>query len=335
MSIQTVDKTFDKSLWNRCAPHPMVSWEWGEAREKMGKKVVRVLEGSLDSPQNVFQLTFHPIPYTPYTVAYMPRTHIPSPEVLAYLQENCQKEKAVFIKIEPYVSKKDVVANQLEAFYSSVTKSSHPLFPEWTQILDIEKSEEDLLNSMKPKWRYNIRLAQKKGVEIREMTSDEGFKIFADLYFQTTNRQSYKGHNTYYHKVIFDILKDSMSHILIAFYEGKPLSAYHLFLFNDTLYYPYGGSSEEHKNVMASNLLMWETIQFGKAHGAKRFDMWGSLPPTYAEDGADGGWGGFTRFKEGFGTEFVQFIGSYDYIINPILYSMYNAAHIIRRKLIL
>lgn len=335
MSIQTVDTTFDKSLWNRCAPHPMVSWEWGEAREKMDKKVVRLVEGSLDAPRNVFQLTFHPIPYTPYSVAYMPRTVVPTPEVLEFIADLSKKEKALFIKIEPYVRKDESPSNQLQGFYSVVRKSPHPLFPEWTQMLDIGKSEEDLLNGMKPKWRYNIRLAQKKGVEVREMTSDEGFKIFSDLYFQTTARQSYKGHNMYYHKVIFDTLKENMSHILIAFYEGKPLSAYHLFLFNDILYYPYGGSSEEHKNVMASNLLMWETIKFGKVHGAKLFDMWGSLPPIYAENGEGGGWAGFTRFKEGFGTEFVEFIGSFDYVLHPVLYSMYNAAHIVRRKLIL
>ena len=111
-------------------------------------------------------------------------------------------------------------------------------------IRDRQKTEDQLLEAMKPKWRYNIRLAQKKGVEVKEMTSDEGFEIFSDLYFQTTNRQSYHGHDKNYHKVIFETLQRSIGHILIAFYEGIPLSAYHLFLFNNVLYYPYGGSSE-------------------------------------------------------------------------------------------
>lgn len=329
MSVKVVDETFNQEVWNAVAPHPMVSWKWGEARQKMGKKVLRVIESSDSFQNNVFQITFHPIPHTPYSVAYMPRTVIPSIEVLKVLRDEAKKAGAIFIKIEPYARKTD---KNEEDFFKLVRKSPHGLFPEWTQILDLQKTEDQLLEAMKPKWRYNIRLAQKKGVEVKEMTSDEGFEIFSDLYFQTTNRQSYHGHDKNYHKVIFETLQRSIGHILIAFYEGIPLSAYHLFLFNNVLYYPYGGSSEQHKSVMASNLLMWEAIRFGLKNNAKVFDMWGSLPPTYAEDAS--GWAGFTRFKEGFGTEFVEFVGSFDYVIQPKLYTLYNAAYAVRKKIL-
>jgi len=82
---------------------------------------------------------------------------------------------------------------------------------------------------------------------------------------------------------------------------------------------------------MASNLLMWEAIKFGKKNNAKVFDMWGSLPPDYDRQNS---WSGFTKFKEGYGTEFVEFIDSYDIVIRPVLYKLYNIAYWFRERLL-
>jgi lipid II:glycine glycyltransferase (peptidoglycan interpeptide bridge formation enzyme) len=100
-----------------------------------------------------------------------------------------------------------------------------------------------------------------------------------------------------------------------------------LFVYKDTLYYPYGASSSEHRETMASNLMMWEAIKFGKNLGLKKFDMWGALSPN--PDPKDP-WYGFHRFKQGYGPELVEFIGSYDLIINPMLYQLYKIADKIR-----
>jgi lipid II:glycine glycyltransferase (peptidoglycan interpeptide bridge formation enzyme) len=336
MDIKVVE-TYDTRAWNNVAPHPLASWEWGEARKKMGIDVLRIAEEQGGNLRNVFQITYHPIPHTGMTVGYMPRTTLPNSAVLDEIRDQSQKRKAVFVKMEPYVFKSTLedgnMSEEYEKFRSATTHSVHPLFPQWTQILDLEQSEEDLYEGLKPKWRYNIGLAQRKGVIVKEMTSAEGFDVFAKLYFETTRRQDYAGHGREYHRVIFDTLKDSISHILVAYYNNTPLSAYHLFLFNNVLYYPYGGSAIVHREVMASNLLMWEAIRFGQRHGARVFDMWGSLPPGY--NPSAGGWAGFTRFKEGYGTEFVELIGSYDLVLNQILYRVYNVADVLRKKFIL
>lgn len=330
MSVKIVD-TYDRQEWNSVAPHPLVSWEWGEARARMGIDVLRIAETSGEKLMNVFQLTFHQLPHTSYTIGYMPRTFVPSEEVIDVIKIEASKRKAVFVKTEPYVRTSD--NPDLSVLKNNAVHSPHPLFTEWTQMLDLKKSEDELLKNMKSKWRYNIRLAEKKGVTVEEKTSEEGFREFADLYFQTTGRQKYAGHNREYHKIVFEALKDSQSHILIAYYNGEPLSAYHLFHFNDTLYYPYGGSSDKYREVMASNIIMWEAIRLGKKLGAKEFDMWGSLGPDY--DRSAGGWAGFTRFKEGFGTEFVQFVGSYDVVLNPVLYRVYNVADVLRKRFLI
>lgn len=322
MTIKIVLDGFNRDLFNKKALHPLQSWEWGEARKKMGIEVLRIGEFDDGNLINAYQLTFHHIPYTNLKIGYLPRSSTPSKETLCFLTDEARKRKCIFIKIEPYEEKNTEGVN---------TKSPHPLFPDWTLILDLIQSENDLLKNMHPKTRYNIRLAEKKGVVVKEMTHQHGFDIFAKLYFDTCKRQKYFGHHYNYHKAIFDGLKNKIAHILIAFYENIPLAAYEVFIFNDVLYYPYGGSSHLRRNLMASHLLMWEAIKFGRQRRAKRFDMWGSLPPYYESKNP---WSGFTRFKQGYGGQFVELVGSYDIVINNFIYKLYNILYILRNKLL-
>ena len=319
MNIEILSDSIKAHLINEKALHPLQSYEWGEARKKTGVDIVR-----LTSDTDVFTMTLHPIPYTSYKIGYIPRSVMPTTDILTFLQEWGSKNSLIFIKFEPYVEKS---TNYKLPATSSLTPSTHPLFPAWTQILDLIPAEEELLKNMKQKTRYNIRLAEKKGVVVKEMSTDEGFEIFSELYFATCARQKYHGHTPEYHKIVWNALKGNIAKILIAYYENEPLAAYELFLFKDRWYYPYGGSADKHRNLMAANLLMWEAIRLGKRLGAKTFDMWGSLPP-HSE--ANGGWAGFTRFKEGYGTRYVEFVGSYDLVILPIQYRVYNSMYSLR-----
>jgi len=319
--IKIIPNDYTVSDYNKQALHPLQTWEWGEARKKMGIKILRITDG-----KNVFQLTFHNIPYTKYQIGYLPRSVMPTKEALDYLFDYGKKNKIIFIKIEPYVEKKPSNNETMKQF-NNLTISLHPLFPTWTQILDLTKSEEELLKSFHSKTRYNIRLAERKGVTVKEMSDEKGFEIFSKLYFETCKRQKYFGHTPKYHKIVWDSLKKNIAHILIAFYKDAPLSAYELFYFKNILYYPYGGTSLEYRNLMASNLLMWEAIKLGKKLRAEKFDMWGSLPPNYDVNNP---WSGFTRFKEGYGTKFTEFIGSYDLVVNPLLYNIYNSTFSLR-----
>lgn len=99
------------------------------------------------------------------------------------------------------------------------------------------------------------------------------------------------------------------------------LASWILFSFHNYLYYPYGASSSQYRNVMASNLVMWEAIKFGKKMGLKYFDMWGALSQN--PDPKDP-WFGFHRFKQGYGATHREFVGSYDLVINPALYEIYK-----------
>lgn len=325
MSIKILDDS-SKNAYEQVAKHPLQSWAWGEARMEMNTRVIRF--GLYDGPtlESVYQMSLHPLPAKLGYVGYIPRSPVPQKQILQYLQDYGKSNNIAFIKFEPYEERTDKLkATLIDDF--SLSHSIHPLFPDWTQFLDIDKSEDELLNSFKSKTRYNIRLAQKKGVVIKEMSNEEGFNIFAKLYFETCKRQNYFGHNLRYHKTVWNSMRKQGGHILIAFYQGIPLGAYELFFYKKRMYYVYGGTSTLHKNVMASNLLMWESIRLAKRKGAVMFDMWGSLPPDYPQDHP---WAGFTRFKEGYATRFVEMIGSYDLVINPTLYSLYNLLHSLR-----
>ncbi len=331
-TIKIINQSFDKKKWDEKAPHPLQSWAWGEARKEMGIEVLRIGQfnvgnGRDRSLQNVFQLTFHKIPLTNLKIGYLPRSVFPSKEVLTFLADYGRKNNVIFIKIEPYVLKK-----KLQVTSYKLQESPHPLFPNWTIILDLKKSEEELLKNMHPKTRYNIRLAQKKQVIVKEMSNEAGFKIFSNLYFETCRRQKYFGHTPKYHQIVWNTLKNKIAHILIAFYKNIPLAAYELFYFKKIIYYPYGGTSLAYRNFMGSNLLMWEAILFGKKLGAEKFDMWGSLPPNYNQNHP---WAGFTRFKQGYGGEFVEMAGSYDLIINKIAYQLYNFIYFLRNNIYL
>ncbi|OGK19729.1 hypothetical protein A3D80_03205 [Candidatus Roizmanbacteria bacterium RIFCSPHIGHO2_02_FULL_40_13b] len=325
MKIEIIKDDFDREKYNRVAPHPLQSWEWGEARKKMGIEVLRIGEFRDDVLKNVFQVTFHKIPKIPFKIGYLPRSVFPNKDVLHFLQIGGQRRNCIFIKVEPYVEK----GQPSQSYHPHLVKSPHPLFPKWTQMLDLRLSEEELMKKLKPKTRYNIKVAQKNGIVVREMTNETGFNVFVGLYFGTASRQQYYGHNKKYHETIFNNFKEGIAHILIAFRGNTPLASYELFTFNDVLYYPYGGSSVDYRNLMAPNLLMWEAILFGKKHGCTRFDMWGSLPPNYEQNDP---WAGFTRFKEGYGTKFVELVSGRDLIVSPLLYNIYNIAYNVRKK---
>ena len=296
--------------------HPLQSLEWGTFRKKTGIKVIE---------QNGFLITIHPIPHTNFNIGYLPKSPLPTKEMINKLYELGKKERCVFIQLEPNVEETKDGKKKMESI--GLVPSAHPLFTKYTFILDLTKSEEELLKNMHSKTRYNIRIAEKHGVKIVEDNSEKAFKEYLRLTEETTRRQGFYAHTQSYHRLMWKNLslgkntKDKLSaHLFLAKYKTEVLAAWMLFMFKDTLYYPYGASSIKHREAMASNLMMWEAIKFGKKMGLKKFDMWGALGQ---EPDKSDPWYGFHRFKQGYGPELVEFVGSYDLIINPLLYQGY------------
>lgn len=319
---RTISKVDDQpAKWDKLAEHPLQSLAWGEFRKAMGIDIVRLHD---------WQLTFHKIPFTNFTVGYFPKGPAPTQEMIKELIALGREKNAIYIQLEPNVM---VNSPYLPIFQSSnLRPSHHPLFTKYTFVLDITKSEDELLKSFHPKTRYNIKIAQKHGVAIKEDNSPNAFNEYLKLTAETTNRQGFYAHTENYHRKMWEIMSQAgIAHLFTATYQGQTLAAWIMFVWKDTIYYPYGASSREHREVMAPNLLLWEIIRWAKKKNLKKFDLWGALgPPTAGGPDTNDPWYGFHRFKEGYNPQLVEFIGSYDLIINPFLYQIYILADKLR-----
>lgn len=310
---------------NNFPTHPLQSFEWGEFRKKTGVKVIR---------GDNFQLTIHKIPHLPFNIGYSPKGQMPTKKNVEELKKIGKEEKCIFIQLEPNVELTENSKLKIENL--GFRSAAHPLFTRCTFILDLTKSEEELLKNMSSKTRYNIKVAQKHKVEVSEDNSDKGFLEYLKLTKETTQRQGFFAHTEKYHKLMWETLKSTIgeidknelsAHLFLAKYKEEVLVAWILFVFKDTLYYPYGASSSKYRETMASNLMMWEAIKFGKKLGLSKFDMWGALGPNPDKNDP---WYGFHRFKEGYGGKLIEFVGSYDLVINKPLYQLYKITDKIR-----
>lgn len=326
----TDSKEIKPKQWNRVVVHPLQTWEWGEFRKKTGLKIIRL--GVFKNKKIIqgFQISIHKIPFTLWNIGYLAKCSLPSRQVLEELSNIGRENNCIFIQIEPHQ-----ISTRLPWPLPNLHKSIHPTFAQFNFVLDINKPESNLLTTMHPKTRYNIRVAQRHGVEVKEHIDQKGFEIFLKLYFETTQRQHYFGHTPCYHKLLWETLQPAgIARILIAYYSPQagdknciPLTAWMTFHLNDTLYYPYGGSSDKYKNVMASNLVAWEAIRLGKKLGAEYLDLWGCLGP---DANPKHPWYGFHRFKAGYGGKLVQYVNAYDLVLNPLLYQMFHLANKLR-----
>mgnify|MGYP001229783433 CR=1 FL=1 len=314
----------DQSSWDAHAAHPLQSWAWGEFRQAMGVETVRIAH----KENEMWQLTFHKIPHTPFTVGYFPKGPMPTKTMLRKLAEVGKQKRAIFIQLEPNIQKKE--AGRLQTL--PLRPSHRPLFTAYNFVLDIRPSETELLQNMHHKTRYNIRLAQKHNVTIAEETSQEGFAAYLTLLNETIKRQGFYAHNELYHTRMWNTMSTAgIAKLFTARLNGYPLAAWIIFAFGDTIYYPYGASSREHREVMAPNLLLWEIVRWGKARGFSYFDLWGALGPT--PDPKDP-WYGFHRFKEGYRPTHVEYAGSFDFVLRPTWYSLYTMADNLRWMLL-
>jgi len=333
----------EKETYNKLVSHPLQSWEWGEFREKLGQKVYRI--GHFDGKKMVqaYQVFIHCLPKTSWTVGYFPKGPKPNKEMIKALTKVGQENKTIFIKLEPDITKYRVCGIEYRAKDKKNTTyhiphttyplvPGKPLFTKYTSIIDLTKSEEELLAAMHKKTRYNVRVAQKHEVEVEEDNSPESFENFLNLLFETTKRQGFYAHDKAFHRLQRETLQPAgISRLLTARYHGETLATFVLFAFNKTLYYPYGASTREHREVMAPTLLMWEAIKFGKKIGCEKFDLWGETTPNAKPSDP---WYGWHRFKQGFGPEIVEFVGTFDLVLDSNAYRFFKIADHWRWKLL-
>ena len=257
------------------------------------------------------------------------------------LKPIAKKEKAVFARIDPPL--KLGADNKVKASAEALTlkkvkgfRVSHNGFqPEHTLMLDLTKSEAEILAQMKPKGRYNIKLAEKKGVTVRKSDTNNKKQLKKDLdcyhkiLHETTMRDKFYGHKKYFYEHMLKTLtcpdlepdpNGSHSALYVAEYKNKIIAGMIATFYKDTGTYYYGASSNEHREVMAPYLLQWTAIKESKSLGFKHYDFLG-IAPAGAKNHE---WQGVTDFKRKFGGIDINYEPPREYAFKKLLYALYR-----------
>ncbi|MBM3180349.1 MAG: peptidoglycan bridge formation glycyltransferase FemA/FemB family protein [Chloroflexi bacterium] len=312
-------------LENHPNAHLLQMGEWGELKKDFGWKPVRfILDGETGA-----QILFRRLPLG-LTLGYMPK-----PVMSNKLQEMsndfwrevdviCKKNRAVFLKIEPDMWDDEF---QLIARYSSLVTSPHNIQPPRTIVISLEEDEEQILARMKPKCRYNIRLAEKRGVTICTWGD---LPAFHEMMTVTGGRTNFGVHTLEYYQRAYELFHPKGTcELLVAEYEDTPLAALMVFANAKRAWYVYGASNDEERNRMPTYLLQWEAIRWAKARGCEEYDLWGvpdeneDVLESNFETRHDGLWGVY-RFKRGFGGQLKRAAQAVDRVYNPLLYWFYT-----------
>jgi lipid II:glycine glycyltransferase (peptidoglycan interpeptide bridge formation enzyme) len=206
--------------------------------------------------------------------------------------------------------------------------ASADIQPPDTVIVNLTASCEEILAAMKPKWRYNISLAGKKGVQVNCGGAQQTEKFY-NLLKETALRDGIAIHSIDYYKTLFDICGDSSLRLYTAGHEGDTLAATMVLFWGKTATYLYGASSNIKRNLMAPYALQWKAMQDAKDAGCTQYDFFG-IPP---DDNPSHPMAGLYRFKTGFGGQIIHRLGSWDYPYKPFVYNLFNLAEALRKKI--
>lgn len=328
-------------------PHVLQSWEWGEMKSQTGWQAERlVLPGASGQPRAAFQFLWRqPLEQFPLRVAYVPKGPLLDwqnrelmDEVLSLVEQHARRRGCIFVKIDPNVREDSPAGRLLVAtlWRRGWHYSDEQIQFKNTAFTDLTADEETLLADMKSKWRYNTRLARRRGVAARISQPEQrqaDLAAFYRLYAETGGRDGFLIRPFAYYETIWRTFLDAQCHeanpaggaLLLAEHPDDPEPVAGLFLlrYGRRAWYFYGASSDRHRRDMPNYLLQWRAMQWAKSQGCTVYDWWGApTDPDDPDDPMQGVW----RFKQGFGAEFQPHIGAWDRPLSHLLYSVYTEA---------
>lgn len=306
------------------------SFEWGELKAKFGWIPIRLALTDNDKIVAGVSMLKREIPYLKHSIFYAPRGPVidfSNREVFELLldaiEEQSELYHAISFKMDPEIP--DVPEKQSEIITGmkrlGFVKAHKQVQPRATFFLDLTPDLDSIMKGFEEKTRYNIRLAQKKGVEIKEEPTDAGIKAFYELYKVTAARDNFIIHPLQYYQTIREIMfEKGLGSNFVAYYNGKPVGSVIVFCFGSRVWYMYGASSSEARNVMPNHLLHWHIIQWAKEKNYRLYDLWGI--PANPKEGHPL-WGVY-RFKKGFNGRLVKFIGAYDFPYSTLYHTLFE-----------
>ena len=338
----------DRAMWNATLAlmpyaHVLQTWEWGEFKAATTgwtpQRIAYMQQGGVVAMAQILTRRVGPL-----SIMYVPKgpalDHANSDlrrAVLDSLKRHAVERGAIFLKIDPDISVGAGVPGDPETFPNDDSLGLK-IAAEWQHaglmfsrdqvqfrnsvVVDLRRSEKDLLEAMKQKTRYNVRLSQRRGVEARYGTLND-LEILYQLYVATARRDGFIIRPfDYYRQAWAEFMKAGLAQPIIAEYKRTPIAHIIIFGFARRAWYFYGASSDEDRVHMPTYLLQWEAMRWAKAQGMQVYDFWGA--PDNFDDPGDPLAGVF-RFKEGFGGTVVRRIGAWDYPARPLLYTGYTS----------
>lgn len=310
-----IERVTSPEGWNRAVLEGgggfLQSWQWGEFQRSLGREPLR-----LRGERGLAQLVRLPLPFG-LSYWYAPR----GPVGELPLERDPDVARGVFVRMEP------------QAVPSRPAVKVDDVQPGQTLVVDLTQPEEAILAAMHEKWRYNARLAERKGVRVFMAGRDDAsaLDVFWDLLQETTERDGFRAHGKGHYRGILDALSGDpatdaaerpVARLVFAEHDGRVLAANFMVYFGGTATYLHGASSRTRRDVMAPQLLHWTAMREAKAWGFREYDFWGVAP-----EGSEGhSWAGITRFKRGFGGRYVAYPGTFDLPTDRFRYTLYALA---------
>jgi len=340
--------------------HLLQSWAWGDLKAAFGWRALRVALWD-QNPRHLLagaQVLFRPLPVLPFSIAYIPKGPLIdwSDEALCQrffqaLHPILRARRATFLRVDPDLperispvigeggeagtaeSEDNAAEDSLFGGLYGVAHSGNAvqqlralgfrpveesIQPRRTIAVDLLPDERSIALAQKPKWRYNTGLAARKGVTVRQAATVEDVQRWYALMQVTSERDRFAVHTFDYYQHAWEMMRAAQqAELFLAEHEGKLLAGIFVTLVGREGIYLYGASGNEGRSVMPNHLLQWEAMRWCKARGATLYDLWGIAESEDPDDPM----AGVYRFKRGWGGKMVRYIGSFDYVYAPLLYS--------------
>ena len=306
---------------------------WEKFQNSVGKKTFRINEGGFSCLAIEHQL---PIVgkyfFVPRAPILLDENNFNLKKFLKKLKEVAKENSIGWIRLEPQSFEDlELIKKALENEYE-IKKSKKNHEPNQTLMLDISGGKEGTLSEMKPKTRYNIRLCQKKGVNIFMSRDEKDIEDFLNLLDETARRDGIKNHpKDYYRKILKNIPSEHME-LILAKFDGEIISGALVVFYGEVAVYLHGASSDKMRNLMAPFGVQWKAIELAKEKGCRKYDFGGVSMATEKYPQVKKSWDGITRFKTGFCPKNapVEFPGCWDVVLSPLRYRLYRIIQILK-----
>lgn len=317
--------------------------QWGELKARTGWTPLHVRVDREGEPVATALLLRRRIPRTRRCIIYCPRGPVVDYDdpaavgaVIAAMRDTAQEHGAIAVKIDPAVpaERADVTARLRELGLRPARGAAGfgGVQPRAVMKVDLTPGFDALLAGFHSKWRYNIRLAARKGVIVRTGCRPPDMDAFYDMLEVTAQRDGFGIRaREYFHHIREIIIGEGLGELFMASVDDTPVAGAIAFTLGRQCWYVYGASDNEHRRAMPNHLVQWEIMRWAKQRGCEVYDMRGVSPEADGEP-VDEKLAGLNRFKRGFGAQYVEYIGDWDLVLSPLWYGLFRRALPLARR---